>query len=129
MFRSLAHTRVGGALLGAAAAGAVLVPTLAACNAASHDAATAAMSRIHAAAPSSTPAKKNPTPRFVVFVAGENVPDLVAGDVAIERYPGSDGLERDKFLADCDWKGGELVWTSKWSPDGSEEFACEGEDF
>lgn len=131
MFRSILRSRTRSALASAALAGAVLVPTLAACNAAHHDAASSALSRIHAAAPSSAPAKKNPcVGQFVIVVANDPLGcDVTPPQVIIERHPGSDDIEADKFLPACDDMGGELVWTNKWSPDHEWEFACEGVDY
>lgn len=53
--------------------------------------------------------------------------DAESGDVIVERYIGSDGIEQDKFEADCDDKGGLLTWTTMFDQGG--EFVCSPEDF
>ena len=53
--------------------------------------------------------------------------DAEHGDIIVERYYGSDGLEQAKFQADCDDKGGVLSWSTMFEGDG--EFVCSNEDF
>jgi hypothetical protein len=53
--------------------------------------------------------------------------DAQSGDVIVERYYGSDGLEEAKFQADCDDKGGVLSWSLMFDEHG--EFVCSNEDF
>jgi hypothetical protein len=62
-----------------------------------------------------------------VAAPGADVPDLNGKDRLDIRYPGSDGIEEDKFLLDCENAGGTLVWTTVYDEAG--EFVCEDIDF
>lgn len=56
-----------------------------------------------------------------------------AGDTIVVRFPGSDGIEEDKFLQTCDDWGGVLNWTLMFTgghrSEGAGEFVCEDVDF
>lgn len=49
------------------------------------------------------------------------------GDVLVERYPGSDGIEQGKWQRRCDDAGGQLRWTVRFDSHG--EFVCWDEDY
>ena len=67
-------------------------------------------------------------PAVVTIVNGTtDVIDVAPPQRLDVRYPGSDGIEQDHFLADCDHSGGTLVWSTAF--DAAGEYVCEGVDY
>lgn len=83
--------------------------------------------------PAGAASKKNPA--MVIVNNGDRVPNLTPPQQLAIRWPGSDGIEQDKLLAECDDMGGELVWAKavKRTPGverkGDWAFQCEKVDY
>lgn len=124
---SIKHALISGGVCGLLAVGA------SACyvqqhNANLHAQANQALAGIAAAVPSTVTVKPPCAGDRVVTVNGEELPcDVSPPQELAVRFPGSDGIEEAKFLAECDDMGGELVWTAVYDDAG--EFVCEKVDY